>query len=222
MTDKGKASFPKSTELLQAVIDSISDSIALLDGNGTIRMVNEAWQLFAEENQLLCPHYCVNSNYIETCSAPNGLFADDAHVVADMLRDVAAGRRQEIEFEYTCLNPSRKQRFRMRSIQVCQSPRILIVIHRRITEATSQKSAIAERFDDLSPRELEVLKLLAQGQSTKQVAAELHIGVRTAEKHRQMIMRKTRAANIAELVLLVTVGDVVPLELPRSDNEQML
>ena len=64
-----------------------------------------------------------------------------------------------------------------------------------------------------------MLKLLVHGQSTRQLAASLHIDARTAEKHRQMIMRKTQAANIAELVLLVAIGDIVPLSLPQSvDN----
>jgi DNA-binding NarL/FixJ family response regulator len=52
----------------------------------------------------------------------------------------------------------------------------------------------------LAPRELEVVKLLAQGKSNKEVAAALDISVRTAETHRSNIMRKLRLHTVADLV----------------------
>lgn len=40
----------------------------------------------------------------------------------------------------------------------------------------------------LTPREAEVLQLVAEGQANKQIAAELHISIKTVEKHRQSLM----------------------------------
>jgi len=51
----------------------------------------------------------------------------------------------------------------------------------------------------LSAREREVLQLLAEGQSTKQIAAELGVSVKTIETHRQQIMTKLNLDSIAEL-----------------------
>ena len=51
----------------------------------------------------------------------------------------------------------------------------------------------------LSPREREVLQLLAAGKSTKQVAYETGISVRTVETHRQHIMEKLGIDNLVEL-----------------------
>lgn len=193
------------------------DSIALLESDGTIRMVNQAWREFADANDLRSPDYCVNTNYIDTCSSAGGLFADDAHDIAVALRELASGQRQEVLFDYTCHSPTQARWLQMRAAPVLCEPPMLIVIHRRIAPpAPATQEEINERFKAVSPREFDVLKLLVQGQSTKQVAASLHIGARTAEKHRQMIMRKTQAANIAELVLLVAIGDIVPLSLPHS------
>ena len=53
---------------------------------------------------------------------------------------------------------------------------------------------------DLSPREQEVVRLVAQGTPNKQIAAELGIGERTAESHRAAIMRKLGATSIADVV----------------------
>jgi DNA-binding NarL/FixJ family response regulator len=52
----------------------------------------------------------------------------------------------------------------------------------------------------LSDREQQILALLAQGQSSKQIARTLDIGVRTVETHRQAIRRKLDLAGQAELI----------------------
>ena len=51
----------------------------------------------------------------------------------------------------------------------------------------------------LTAREREVLQLLAEGKSTKQMAAHLHVSVKTIETHRQKIMDKLDIYNVAEL-----------------------
>lgn len=51
----------------------------------------------------------------------------------------------------------------------------------------------------LSAREREILQLLAEGRSTKQIAATLQISVKTIETHRQRIMEKLDIFSIAEL-----------------------
>lgn len=55
-------------------------------------------------------------------------------------------------------------------------------------------------FSRLTPREREVLQLIAEGESTKQIAAALHISVKTVETHRQHIMNKLEIFNIPDLV----------------------
>ncbi len=51
----------------------------------------------------------------------------------------------------------------------------------------------------LTDREREVLQLMAEGKSTKQVALKLHISVKTVETHRRQIMSKLDIHTIAEL-----------------------
>lgn len=52
---------------------------------------------------------------------------------------------------------------------------------------------------DLSDRELEILQLIAEGVSTKQIASNLHVSIKTIDTHRLNIMRKLDAHSIAEL-----------------------
>jgi len=54
-------------------------------------------------------------------------------------------------------------------------------------------------FSTLSKREREVLQLLAEGQTTKQIGLKLHISPKTVEAHRLRIMDKLDIDNIAQL-----------------------
>jgi two-component system, NarL family, response regulator NreC len=54
--------------------------------------------------------------------------------------------------------------------------------------------------DDLSARELEVLRLIALGHTNSEIAAQLYLSVRTVESHRAHIQRKTGRSSRAELV----------------------
>lgn len=51
----------------------------------------------------------------------------------------------------------------------------------------------------LSPRQREVLQLIAEGRSTKQIAGRLRVSVKTVETHRRQIMDKLGAHSVAEL-----------------------
>ncbi len=55
-------------------------------------------------------------------------------------------------------------------------------------------------LDRLSPREREVVAMIVDGRSTKEIAAELHTSVKTVEKQRRDAMRKLDVDNLASLV----------------------
>ncbi|MEM7166603.1 MAG: response regulator transcription factor [Planctomycetota bacterium] len=57
----------------------------------------------------------------------------------------------------------------------------------------------AEPRPELTPKEREVLQLLAEGQSTKEMASTLSVSVKTIETHRGNIMNKLELRSIAEL-----------------------
>jgi len=57
-----------------------------------------------------------------------------------------------------------------------------------------------QTISELTPREKEVLELVAQGHSTKQIADKLGIGTRTVESHRVNMLKKMKVNNTAELV----------------------
>ena len=60
---------------------------------------------------------------------------------------------------------------------------------------------LTDSYDLLTDREREVLQLLAEGRSNKEVAALLDVGVSTVETHRARLMEKLNLHNTAEIVL---------------------
>ena len=69
-----------------------------------------------------------------------------------------------------------------------------------------------EPFAQLTGREREVLVLIAQGRSNKEIASQLGIGVRTIETHRERIMRRLDIHSVAGLTKFAIANGLVPLE----------
>ena len=65
----------------------------------------------------------------------------------------------------------------------------------------------------LSPREREVVQLLGEGKTTKEVAIMLNVSVKTAETHRSNILFKLKIHSIAELVLYAVRNEIVHVQL---------
>jgi FixJ family two-component response regulator len=59
---------------------------------------------------------------------------------------------------------------------------------------------LRERSEALTPRELEVMRLVVTGRLNKQIAAELGISEKTVNVHRAQVMQKMQADSLAELV----------------------
>ena len=77
---------------------------------------------------------------------------------------------------------------------------------RRILQAETPAAAV------LSPREREVLQLLAEGKSTKEIAYSFNLSVKTIEVHRQKIMEKLDIHSVAELTKYAVREGLTPLE----------
>jgi two-component system, NarL family, response regulator NreC len=71
-------------------------------------------------------------------------------------------------------------------------------VSRAVVEAYQAKEALP--LDPLTPRERQVLQLVAEGKTTKEAAANLQISVKTAETHRTRIMEKLNVHETAGLV----------------------
>lgn len=68
-------------------------------------------------------------------------------------------------------------------------------------------------LETLSEREREVLQLIAEGKSTKQIALDLHVSTKAIESNRRKIMEKLNSHSVADLVKYAISGGLTSLEL---------
>ena len=75
--------------------------------------------------------------------------------------------------------------------------RMLVDDHLR----TLQQRGVEDPYDLLTDREREILQLLAEGHTGKEIAADLSVSVYTVETHRRNILQKLNLHSVADLIL---------------------
>jgi two-component system response regulator FixJ len=98
------------------------------------------------------------------------------------------------------------------------------VRHAIEVDADARTTALAsreveQRFQRLTPRERQVMHLIAAGRANKQIANELKISQKTVEVHRAHVMRKLEATSIAELVRIALALETRPVTLKLPPTE---
>ena len=85
------------------------------------------------------------------------------------------------------------------------------MIESALTDDSPDALEAASRVASLSPRERQVLLLVAEGDTTKGIAFELGLSVRTIEVHRERAVRRLGVRTMAEAVRLITLSPAVPM-----------
>jgi DNA-binding NarL/FixJ family response regulator len=130
----------------------------------------------------------------------------DRRYVLDMFRAGASG--------YLLKNSAYKELSKAIHVvatnQVYISPQIAhIVVDESLAQQPSPKSSVKSI---LTPREREVLQLIAEGKSTKRIALHLHKSTKTIETHRRNIMGKLKLKSVAELTKYAISEGIVSLD----------
>ncbi len=101
----------KGMQFAQNILDGLSAHVAVVDTDGTILAVNEAWRQFGLDNALDANKEMVGANYLAVCDAAAELDVDTATEFAAGLRDVLAGNRSFFQLEYPCHSPQEERWF---------------------------------------------------------------------------------------------------------------
>lgn len=78
-----------------------------------------------------------------------------------------------------------------------------IDVDRSSRELSQQRQLARDRMATMTPREQEVLDLVTQGKTNKEIAAQLHLTLRAIEDRRSRLMRRVGVNSLAELLTLV-------------------
>jgi two-component system response regulator NreC len=130
----------------------------------------------------------------------------DRRFVTRMLESGAAGYLlKDSAFEELSLAIKTVQ-----SGKVYLSPAIAGVVVEDMVRHSPQK--FSRTTAELTPREREVLQLLAEGRTTKRIASQLNVSVKTVETHRRQVMEKLDIHSVAELTKYAVREGLTSLE----------
>jgi diguanylate cyclase (GGDEF)-like protein len=118
-----------------AILNALPAHIALLDAQGRIISVNQAWRQFADTNALTAPAYGIGQSYLDICDNARGDSAAEAQQVAAGIRSVLAGTVKSVSLEYPCHSSAEQRWFLMAVTPLAdQVPHGVVVMHLNITE----------------------------------------------------------------------------------------
>ena len=144
--NKTRSALIETKILFQSTIDSLSDSIAILDEKGIIIYVNKAWREFAEENNYQTGNAGLGLNYIEIA-----LGSDDkdkiGEDVARAIIDIIEGSKVNYSIEYPCHLHDRDRWFILKLTSFVQNNKKRIVAkHEDITSKKEIENLNSKRF----------------------------------------------------------------------------
>jgi signal transduction histidine kinase len=102
----------RSQQALQRGIDGLPASAVVLDANGTIVAVNQAWLRFGAENGLRPGAAGVGTSYLDVCDA-HGARATEGPIVAAAIRRVLGGSDVPMRRGYSCHGPGAARWFQV-------------------------------------------------------------------------------------------------------------
>ena len=80
------------------------------------------------------------------------------------------------------------------------SIRRALVVEEQRRDTSASLAEVASRLENLTPREHEVMQMVTEGMSNKEIANSLGVSAKTVEAHRARVMEKMQAGSLAELV----------------------
>ncbi|NMG76929.1 PAS domain S-box protein [Aromatoleum diolicum] len=135
------------------ILNALPAHIALLDSEGRIVSVNQAWQRFADANALQCAEYGIGANYLDACDSAQGDDAATAQQAAAGIRALQNGAVNHFSMEYPCHSPTRQRWFLMMASPLADGlPDGVVVMHLDITDRMRAEQELREserRFSDL-------------------------------------------------------------------------
>jgi len=98
------------------------------------------------------------------------------------------------------------------------SPQVSDKLLRRIQQGDISPEPPFPALETLSPRELQVMRLVAEGRTSKEVAEMLGLGLQTVRSYRKSLMKKLGVKNVAALTQIALAAGLTPLPKRRPEG----
>ncbi len=117
------------------MINSLSAHVAVLDAQGVIMAVNQAWRQFAAENAGDAAKVSIGANYLEVCQSQLDLATDKMPQAAlQGIQAVINGTQPSFSLEYPCHSPTEERWFLMKVQPLGGNRKGVVIAHENITK----------------------------------------------------------------------------------------
>jgi len=126
----------KFQDFIVTIIDSLTSHVCVLDENGTILLVNEAWRRFSIENPPLTGNNAEGANYLAICDNVTGEEIETARIFAAGVRAILNNEKETFTLEYPCHSPNEQRWFIGRATKLISDVSLgkIVIAHENITE----------------------------------------------------------------------------------------
>jgi PAS domain S-box-containing protein len=152
-----------SEETNRTIINSLSSNIAVLDKDGVIIQVNDAWNSFAEINS---DEYTrdtgVGTNYLAICRKAAAEGCEEATDVVLALQAMLDGSLGHYSMEYPCHSPNHRRWFMMQATPLAGGTGGVVITHTNITERKLAEEATQKAYQEALNARMEIERINQQ------------------------------------------------------------
>lgn len=148
----------ESERFSSGILDSIGAHVAVLAADGRIVATNASWKKSAEDSDYPWQRAREGDNYLQALERGRDVYPEESRTATAAIQDVASGRLDTFEFEYSCHRPNEPRWFLCRIVRLnaAGEPQI-VVTHHNVTAVhlALERAAAGERtfasLAELSP-----------------------------------------------------------------------
>ncbi|MDD2742739.1 MAG: PAS domain S-box protein [Rhodocyclaceae bacterium] len=152
LVDRGaEIALQKSDAFKNAILDSMPAQIAVLDSNGIIIAVNEAWRRFSFENGAMADkNLHIGVRYLDVCQPCAGIEPEEGALEAyHGISQVLDGRLPSFRVDYPCHSPNEERWFSLSATRFGQDTPGVVITHTNITESKRAEMAVRDSHETL-------------------------------------------------------------------------
>jgi DNA-binding NarL/FixJ family response regulator len=138
-------------------------------------------------------------------------FAPGSRIIAVSMHNQPAYTKKMLQLGargYVTKNSSHEEIFTAIDSVMAGKTYVCMEIKNILSDQALQDEPAGPNVKELSLREIEIIKLIKEGLSSKEIATRLHISIRTAEVHRHNILKKLGLKNTASLITFINTTDL--------------
>jgi PAS domain S-box-containing protein len=143
MRKRTRTALEKSAPFSRAILNSLRDHVAVLDAQGMIIAVNEAWEKFAAQNGAPdMPRVSVGANYVDVCRQAVKAGNQSTGQALIGVESVLNGTKDQFDMDYECSSPLQERWFKMTVLRQKKPASGVVIIHSDITDRKQGEDAL--------------------------------------------------------------------------------